>query len=118
MFLYYITDRTQFPGSEAERREQLLGKVRQAVLAGVDYIQLREKDLSARQLQELARDVVGIVRRPGSKTRLLINSRSDVALAFASDGGAGGNIGLLGAGDVFSDLHKALQRQAIGRRGA
>ena len=44
-----------------------------------------------------------------------------VDAALASDGGAGGaggNIGLLGAGDVFRDLHGALQRQAIGRRGA
>jgi thiamine-phosphate pyrophosphorylase len=86
LLLYYITDRTQFPGSEAERCEFLLEKIREAVASGVDYIQLRERDLSTRQLQELAREVAGIVRGGGSKTRLLINSRADVALAIDCDG--------------------------------
>ena len=86
LFLYYITDRTQFPGAERERSEQLLGKIRRAVTAGIDYIQLRERDLSGRQFEELARQVAGVVRGTGSKTRLLINSRTDLALAIAGDG--------------------------------
>ncbi|HKR83683.1 MAG TPA: thiamine phosphate synthase [Terriglobales bacterium] len=86
MLLYYITDRTQFPGSEAQRHRQLLVKVREAVAAGIDYIQLREKDLSGRQLEQLACEVVDAVRRSRSKTRLLINSRTDVALAIGGDG--------------------------------
>jgi thiamine-phosphate pyrophosphorylase len=86
LLLYYITDRTQFPGSEAERCEQLLVKVGEAVAAGVDCIQLREKDLSGRQLERLACEVVDTVRRNRSKTRVLINSRTDVALATGGDG--------------------------------
>jgi thiamine-phosphate pyrophosphorylase len=86
LLLYYITDRTQFPGSEAQRCRQLLVTVREAVAAGVDYIQLREKDLSGRQLEQLACEVVDTVRRSPSKTRVLINSRSDVALAIGGDG--------------------------------
>ena len=68
MLLYYITDRTQFPGNEAERRSGLLAKVRECARAGVDYIQLREKDLSGRELELLAREALQRVRAAGSKT--------------------------------------------------
>ena len=87
--LYYITDRTQFPGSEPERRTQLLLKIEEAAHAGVDYIQLREKDLSIRELEILALDAVALVRshsQSGHPTRILINSRTDVALATQADG--------------------------------
>src|SRR5256885_3873178 len=86
MLLYYITDRTQFPGNEAARRSALLAKVQECGRAGVDYIQLREKDLSARELERLARAVVEEVRAAGGKCKLLINSRMDVAIACGADG--------------------------------
>lgn len=60
--LYYITDRTQFRGNEVARRHSLLAKVAEAVNAGVDYIQLREKDMSARELETLASEVLAVVR--------------------------------------------------------
>jgi thiamine-phosphate pyrophosphorylase len=60
--LYYITDRSQFRGDEQTRRRALLAKVAEAARAGVDYIQLREKDLSAKELELLARDAVAVVR--------------------------------------------------------
>jgi thiamine-phosphate pyrophosphorylase len=87
--LYYITDRTQFPGPETDRRLQLLAKIKQASIAGVDYIQLREKDLPTRDLETLAREAVSIVRNnshPAHPTRILINSRTDIALATQADG--------------------------------
>jgi thiamine-phosphate pyrophosphorylase len=84
--LYYITDRSQFHGDEHARRHGLLTKVAEAARAGVDYIQLREKDLSARKLETLAREVVAAVRENSPSTRLLINSRTDVALAAGADG--------------------------------
>ena len=84
--LYYITDRSQFRGDEHARRHALLAKVAEAARAGVDYIQLREKDLSARELETLAREVVELVRENSPSTRLLINSRTDVALAVGADG--------------------------------
>jgi thiamine-phosphate pyrophosphorylase len=91
--LYYITDRSQFRGDENTRRQALLAKVAEAARAGVDYIQLREKDLSAKELELLARNAVAVVHenqlttghRP-TPTRLLINSRTDVALAVGADG--------------------------------
>ena len=84
--LYYVTDRSQFQGDEHARCSALLAKVAEAARAGVDYIQLREKDLSARELETLAREAVAVVRENSSSTRLSINSRTDVALAAGADG--------------------------------
>jgi thiamine-phosphate pyrophosphorylase len=86
LLLYYITDRTQFPGGEPERRERLLDNVAEAARCGADYVQLREKDLSSRDLETLAREAISRIRASGGKTRLLINSRTDVALAAEVDG--------------------------------
>jgi thiamine-phosphate pyrophosphorylase len=86
LILYYITDRTQFPGAERERRERLLERISEAASSGVDFIQLREKDLSGRQLEFFGRTVVERVRSIGSTTRLLINSRVDVAISIGADG--------------------------------
>ena len=76
----------QFSGSEPERCRQLLARVTSAARAGVDYIQLREKDLSSRELEALARTLSAAVHEHGEHTRLLINSRCDVALAVQADG--------------------------------
>jgi thiamine-phosphate pyrophosphorylase len=85
LLLYYITDRTHFPGTESQRRESLLKKVSEAAKAGVDYIQLREKDLPARELESLAQQSAQIINSR-SHTRLLINSRTDIALAIGAHG--------------------------------
>jgi thiamine-phosphate pyrophosphorylase len=87
--LYYITDRTAFSGDEPGRRRCLLEKIREATSAGVDYIQLREKDLSSRQLESLSREAVSAIRESSKQepaTALLINSRTDIALAVQADG--------------------------------
>jgi len=89
--LYYITDRSQFTGEEPARRRALLAKVADAACAGVDYIQLREKDLRIRDLEQLTCECVNLVRELRSanrklETKLLINSRADVALATGADG--------------------------------
>ncbi len=92
MLLCYITDRKQFSEDEATRRRLLLQKIADAARCGVDFIQLREKDLSARELEALAREAVGIVQKNvGAEnrklgTRLLINSRTDIAIAVGADG--------------------------------
>ncbi len=91
--LYYITDRKQFPGDEPSRRASLLDKIAEAAQAGVDYIQLREKDLPTRELESLAREAFKIIQESQLRTEnrelrteLLINSRTDVALAVSADG--------------------------------
>jgi thiamine-phosphate pyrophosphorylase len=50
----------------------------------VSLVQLREKSLSTRVLQELAANAVELTR--DTQTRLLINERFDVALAVGADG--------------------------------
>ena len=108
--LYYITDRKGFSGDEEARRRRLLDKIGEACRAGVDYIQLREKDLCARELERLAREAGQVIREQSSsavgkrapRTVLLINSRTDVAMAASADGVH------LPAGDVWpEDVRKA-----------
>jgi thiamine-phosphate pyrophosphorylase len=94
LLLYYITDRTAFPGDEPTRRRHLLDKITEAAAAGVNYIQLREKDLTTHDLEALAREAMQIIREYSKlatdhwplTTALLINSRTDVALAAKAAG--------------------------------
>lgn len=113
--LYYITDRSQLPGDETARRRALLDKIGEAVCAGVDFVQLREKDLSTGGLESLAREAVRVVREAGSArgqsgtaTRLLINSRTDVALAVGADGVH------LRAEDVRASTVQSIWKRAFG----
>ena len=66
-----------------QQRGALLRRIADAARAGVDCIQLREKDLSSRELERLAREAVRAVRESSATTKLLINGRADVALALA-----------------------------------
>ena len=86
MLLYYITDRRQFAGDENHQRQALLQQIAEASRGGVDFIQLREKDLCARELESLAREAASLIRKHSQTTRLLINSRSDIAIACGADG--------------------------------
>jgi thiamine-phosphate pyrophosphorylase len=82
--LYYITDRRQFPGDTQEQEQRLLAKIAECAAAGVEYIQLREKDLETRALEELTHKAMTALA--GSHTQLLINSWTDVALACGAHG--------------------------------
>ncbi|HKN31942.1 MAG TPA: thiamine phosphate synthase [Terriglobales bacterium] len=90
--LYYITDRTEFPGEDDTQRRCLLEKIAEAVRCGVNFIQLREKDLPTRELEFLAREALRVARsQPETgnqkrETRILINSRTDIAIAVGADG--------------------------------
>jgi len=54
---------------------------------GIDFIQLREKVMNTAGLIDLARSILEeIASVPGSRTRLLINGRADVAVAAGADG--------------------------------
>jgi thiamine-phosphate pyrophosphorylase len=81
----YITARKQFSGDAKEQERRLLAKISECAAAGVDFVQLREKDLSPGSLEELAHKAIAIIPA-GSPTRLLINSRIDVALACGAHG--------------------------------
>ena len=79
MLRYYITDRHQLGGIE-----NLLAAIERAVAQGVDRIQIREKDLPARDLLALTRRAIALSRPRG--TRVLVNERTDIALAAGADG--------------------------------
>lgn len=70
------------PSGEEFRR--LLTLVEHAVAARVTLVQLREKNLTARALYELAAAAAHVAR--GSATRVLVNDRADVARAAGCDG--------------------------------
>jgi thiamine-phosphate pyrophosphorylase len=86
MLRYVITDRTLFPGDEAARQAALIAQATRLAVAGVDFIQLREKDLSAASLADLAHRLLAVLRAHSPAPRLLINSRVDVAIATGADG--------------------------------
>ena len=76
--LLVVTDRHQTNG------RPLVPLLQRVLTAGVPAIQLRERDLSARELVTLAREVQAVTASRGSQ--LLINDRIDVALALEEVG--------------------------------
>lgn len=83
---YAITDRTQYGETEPERRSGLIAQAQRIAVERIDFLQLREKDLPVQNLIGLTREIVSILRDSRSGTRLLINSRADVALAAGAHG--------------------------------
>jgi thiamine-phosphate pyrophosphorylase len=96
MRLYAITDRRLLPGthesgslSEAER-EGLIRLAKEWAQLGVEYVQLREKDLGQRELTELATGMMGAMGDSGSRPRLLVNAGAAGAQEAARAAGAAG----------------------------
>lgn len=81
--LCYVTDRSQFSASPYQQTILLREKMRQAASAGVDWIQIREKNLSTGELSDLAQQVI---RSASSTCRVIINDRLDVACAVGAGG--------------------------------
>lgn len=79
MLRCYITDRHALGGWE-----QLLANLSRVAAAGVEMIQIREKDLPDRELLALARRAVEAGAPSG--TRILVNGRADIALAAGAHG--------------------------------
>jgi thiamine-phosphate pyrophosphorylase len=81
VLLYAITDRRLCGSPEA--------LIEQAILwarNGVDFIQIREKDLAAADLSALAEGIVSAVRAAGGSTRILLNGPADIAARAGCDG--------------------------------
>jgi len=76
--LCYITDRR-----DLEPRP-LLPRILTAVEAGVDIVQIREKDLPTRELLELVGAAVAAAA--GTGVKVVVNDRLDIALAVGAHG--------------------------------
>jgi thiamine-phosphate pyrophosphorylase len=79
MLRYYITDRSAAGGTE-----RLLDAIERALAEGVEWIQIREKDMPARELCALVRRVLALPQ--AARARILVNERTDMALACGADG--------------------------------
>ena len=97
--LCYVTDRRSV--------EALLPVIEQALAAGVDVIQIREKDLEARPLLALVE--AAVARAQGTATRILVNDRLDAALAARADG-----VHLPAHGLPVAEVRRAYPEMLIG----
>ena len=81
---YYITDRKAVGGFRP-----LLEVIRDQMHLGVNFIQIREKDLTARELFEFTLAVIEVrdnEMRKRLPIKIFVNSRADMALATGADG--------------------------------
>ena len=85
MLRYAITNRASYRGNPPYRLDRVVRDAALWAAEGIEYIQLREKDLEAGEQVTLARRVMAAVREVAgdnaAKTRVLVNSRPDVAVA-------------------------------------
>jgi thiamine-phosphate pyrophosphorylase len=89
--LCYVTDRRSLLGVAPETSLAALAqKIEQVASAGVDWVQIREKDLAARDLAALTREVLRSTAKSTSSkagaVRVLVNDRLDIALAEGAGG--------------------------------
>ncbi|HXA79519.1 MAG TPA: thiamine phosphate synthase [Candidatus Acidoferrales bacterium] len=97
----YVTDRKAL--GTADSAENLLVRIRAAVTAGVDWVQLRERELPARELLALTKAAIGL---GGGEARIVVNDRLDVALAA---GAAGVHLG--GASLPANEVVRSLREE-------
>jgi thiamine-phosphate pyrophosphorylase len=114
--LCYVTDRKNLQFSSlGDSRGQLLKRIAGATSAGIDWIQVREKDLPGKEIASVVRDSLAAVReanrQSGKGTRILVNDRLDVAL---SEHAGGVHLGenSLPAGDVRRWIGEQLEQAA------
>jgi thiamine-phosphate pyrophosphorylase len=78
-----VVTRARGSAGSAER-DALLGRLAAAAAAGATMMQVREVQLDDRELVRFVEEVVGAVRAAG--TRVIVNERTDIALAAGADG--------------------------------
>jgi thiamine-phosphate pyrophosphorylase len=91
--LCYVTERRTLPVRAGDAAETaLVEKIAAIAAAGVDWVQIREKDLPGRQLATLTCEAIARTRALGSNhaSRIVVNDRVDVAI---EKGAAGAHLG-------------------------
>jgi thiamine-phosphate pyrophosphorylase len=82
--VYLITPGSATAANFITEKPKIIETIRSASAEGVSLVQVREKQLPARLLFDLARSAADITSRYG--TALMVNDRVDVALAAGADG--------------------------------
>lgn len=109
--VHLVTSRRRLSPDARTIREEIAALdtwLDEAIDAGVDLIQIRERDLDARPLRQLVASVVARTRT--TRTRVLVNDRADVARVANADG-----VHLPAAGLPVSDVRYLEPRWTIGR---
>lgn len=92
--LCYVTDGKSLASVDdvdrsGDRSGALLKRIAAASAAGVDWIQIREKDLTAKEISSLTRGALGHTKRrnqDGITTQILVNDRLDIAFSERAAG--------------------------------
>ncbi len=82
--IYLITEGQATTENFAKKKREILKLVEIALASKISFIQIREKQLPARLVFELAAEAAKLARR--SNTKILVNDRADIALAARADG--------------------------------
>ncbi len=103
MIRYAITNRLSFAGDESERCSHLLSEAVRLAKTGVDFLQLREKDLPFAQAADIAHQMLSHIRAAGCATKVLLNAEWPGAGPWPAD------LGLhLSASGLASVAHSSL----------
>ena len=89
--LCYVTDRRSLAAANpAEPLAELTQKITEIAAAGIDWVQIREKDLTVREFASLTRQSLRIAKNVAVSRsrpiRVLLNDRLDVAISERADG--------------------------------
>lgn len=89
--LCYVTDRHSLPNANSvDSIERLTRKIAEVSAAGVDWVQIREKDLTSLELASLTQKSMRVAASSSAKgsfaTRVLVNDRLDVAIVERAGG--------------------------------
>ena len=84
---YAITDRRLLFPHPGGMEAALCNQLQQWVAGGIEWVQIREKDLPEHMLAALARSLAAVAHGPGSSTKLLVNGlRPELARECGADG--------------------------------
>jgi thiamine-phosphate pyrophosphorylase len=108
--LCYVTDRRSLSlATPGDARPALARTIAAILTAGIDWVQIREKDLSAKDMAALTREALlhlatDFEGRSVAATRIVVNDRVDVALAERVGGAHLGENGL-----PVSDVRRLIE---------
>jgi thiamine-phosphate diphosphorylase len=126
--VYLVTDRRRLAPDARTTRDEILALetwLDDALVAGVDVVQVRERDLDGGPLRDLTARLRDRAR--AGRTRILVNDRADVAAAagahgvhLRADSAPVDRVRTLGPDDwiVGRSVHTAAEARAAGTAGA